>query len=176
MRTHTEEGTNSPLIIGALRSEGQATDERLSSAERRVAKLLQDARLETRVAKDIAGVQWTKLMMNLNNALDALSELSIKPGLQSEAHRWTLASCQEEALRVLEANGIKVESVGLFIPHLMPHLLRMPNWLYSTITPLRITDEARGSMVHAYLLKMGGFLSLTLDAVARSGCWATHRS
>jgi 2-dehydropantoate 2-reductase len=140
--------------VGALRKEGAADDARLADAERRVARLLsRDARLEAHVSANIARVQWSKLMMNLNNALDALSLLPIKRQLADEAHRWTLAACQEEALRVFDAHpDIKLERMGLFIPRITPHILRLPNWLYLLITPLRVTEEARGSMVRCAAL------------------------
>lgn len=134
-------GTNTPLVVGALHISSDG-------AARRVARLLNEAaRLETHVSAHIAHVQWTKLMMNLNNALDALSRLPIRRQLGREAHRWTLAACQAEALRVFDAHpDIRLERMGLFIPRITPHLLRLPNWLYLRITPLRVTDEARGSM------------------------------
>jgi hypothetical protein len=43
--------------------------------------------------------------------------------------------------------------MGLFIPRITPHILRLPNWLYLLITPLRVTEEARGSMVRRALAK-----------------------
>jgi 2-dehydropantoate 2-reductase len=139
--------------VGALRNEGDASDEPLTAAERSVARLLnEDAQLETHVSANIVRVQWTKLIMNLNNALDALSSLPIKRHLAAEAHRCVLAACQDEALRVFNASGIKLERMGLFIPRLAPHLLRLPNWLYLLITPLKVTDEARGSMVRLLVL------------------------
>lgn len=138
-------GTNTPLILGALKISG---NRRQKEIEEKLCGLLKDeAGLPTKICQDINRVQWTKLLMNLNNALDALSMYPIKKQLQYEAHRWTLAACQDEALRVLQSHGIQAEAVGLFIPQLMPHLLRLPNWLYKITSPLRITEQARGSMV-----------------------------
>ncbi len=56
---------------------------------------------------DINGqLQHAKLLMNLNNAINALSGLPLRDQLGQRAYRRCLALCQREALAAYRASGI----------------------------------------------------------------------
>ena len=48
-------------------------------------------------------VQWAKLVMNLNNAINALSGLPLAAELAQRAFRRCLAAAQREAIALLDA-------------------------------------------------------------------------
>src|SRR5205085_5115969 len=63
--------------------------------------------LAMRPTRDIVGVQWGKLLLNLNNALNALSSLPLRQQLSQRPWRMLLADQMLEALMVMKADGIK---------------------------------------------------------------------
>ena len=97
---------------------------------------------------DFLAVQWGKLLLNLNNPVNALSGVPLKAQLSDRDYRRCLALLIDEALRALGAAGIAPAQIGKVAPARMPRLMRLPNWLFKRIAAaaLRIDPEARSSM------------------------------
>lgn len=97
---------------------------------------------------DFVGVQWGKLLLNLNNPINALSGVPLKTELSQRAYRRCLANLIEEATTVLQAANIRPAKIAKIGPGMLPTLLRLPDFLFSRIakTMLRIDPEARSSM------------------------------
>lgn len=109
---------------------------------------LQAAGLAAAIAPDIVGVQWGKLVINLNNATNALSGLPLKQQLANRDLRRVTAAAQREALRVLKQTGTPVRRSGRLLPKLTPHVLRLPSWLFRRVAAqmVKIDPQARSSM------------------------------
>ncbi|PYC65907.1 2-dehydropantoate 2-reductase [Streptomyces tateyamensis] len=97
---------------------------------------------------DMPGVQAAKLVMNLNNAINALSDLPLREQLGRRAYRVCLARCQREALAAFRAAGIRPVQLGAVPPARMPLLLGLPDPLFRRLAgaALRIDAKARSSM------------------------------
>ena len=97
---------------------------------------------------DIDGVQWGKLIVNLTNALNALSGLPLRQQLAQRPWRRLIADQMAEGLAALKAAGIKPVSATPIPATLMPHLLRMPDALFQMILgrATKIDPHARSSM------------------------------
>ena len=97
---------------------------------------------------DITGVQWGKLIVNLTNALNALSGLPLREQLAQRAWRRLIADQMAEGVAVLKAAGIKPVSATPIPPRLMPHLMRLPDGLFQMILgrAMKIDPHARSSM------------------------------
>ncbi|MGN6310821.1 MAG: 2-dehydropantoate 2-reductase [Xanthobacteraceae bacterium] len=111
------------------------------------ARLLVDG-LTVRASDNMPGVQWGKLLLNLNNALNALSGLPLREQLAQRPWRRLLADHMSEALRAMRAEGISpVASTGV-PPALTPYLLRLPDVLFQIVTrrSMQIDPMARSSM------------------------------
>lgn len=106
------------------------------------------AGLATVLADDMRAVQWGKLLLNLNNPVNALSDLPLREQLLDRDFRRVLAALQAEALTVLRGAGIAPAKVSSAPPRALPHLLRLPNWLFTLAAAkmLRIDASARSSM------------------------------
>ena len=104
--------------------------------------------LMVKPSDDIAGVQWGKLIVNLTNALNALSGLPLREQLAQRAWRRVIADQMAEGVAVLKAAGIKPISATPIPPALMPHLLRLPDSLFQMILgrAMKIDPHARSSM------------------------------
>ncbi len=97
---------------------------------------------------DIRAVQWGKLLLNLNNPVNALSDLPLRQELLDRDCRRVFAALQTEALRVMARAGIQPAQVTAVSPTLLPHVLRLPNWLFTRLAKrmLQIDAKARSSM------------------------------
>jgi len=101
------------------------------------------------VFDDILTVQWGKLLVNLNNALNALSGRPIVDGLMEHDYRKALALVIEEALSVARGYGINPAAFGKTSPDKTIKILRLPNFIYSVIVKviIKIDATARSSML-----------------------------
>ena len=100
---------------------------------------------------DMAGVLWGKLMLNLNNALNALSGVPLATQLADRRWRLILARQIAEALGVLKAAGIKPARIEGVSPGMIPRILRLPNWLFRRVAAAHAGDRPGGA-----LLDVGG--------------------
>jgi len=97
---------------------------------------------------DMRAVKWSKLLLNLNNPLNALSGLSLHEQLSDCAWRRLLATLQNECLEVMSAEEIEPAKLGPLPPRLIPYFLSTPDWFFNR-TGLRlqkIARDARSSM------------------------------
>ena len=97
---------------------------------------------------DIQAQQWGKLLVNLNNALNALSGLPLLEQLHDRRWRCVLADQMAETLAVLQRAGIKPARFTAVPPPLVPPLLRLPNSVFTRLAKqmLTIDPTARSSM------------------------------
>ncbi|WP_164911282.1 2-dehydropantoate 2-reductase [Mycobacteroides franklinii] len=114
-----------------------------------VANALGDSGLPTDLHDDMLAVQWGKLVVNLNNAVNALSGLPLKSELEDRNFRRVLAAAQREALELLRRAGQAVVSPLAAPITLMPWVLRTPNPIFSRLARQMVTidPQARSSML-----------------------------
>jgi 2-dehydropantoate 2-reductase len=104
--------------------------------------------LKMRATGNIAGVQWGKLLVNLNNALNALSALPLRRQLAQRAWRRLLADQVAEGLAAIRAEGIRPVSPTPVPSSWTPSLLRLPDPVFELLLgrTMKIDPEARSSM------------------------------
>ena len=104
--------------------------------------------LTLRPSGNIAGVQWGKLLVNLNNALNALAGLPLRQQLGQRAWRVLFADQMAEGLAAIKAEGIRPVSSTPIPPRWTPHLLRLPDPVFGVLLgrTMKIDPEARSSM------------------------------
>ncbi len=104
--------------------------------------------LATELHANMLEVQWGKLLLNLNNPINALSNQPLKIQLEDRNYRRVLAELQIEALEILSNASIEPAKVGKVAPRLLPKLLCLPNWIFIRIAGamLKIDAKARSSM------------------------------
>jgi len=93
-------------------------------------------------------VQWGKLLVNLNNALNALADLPLRRQLAQRAWRVLFADQIAEGLAALKLDGIKPVSSTPIPASWAPPLLRLPDALFEALLgrTMKIDPEARSSM------------------------------
>jgi 2-dehydropantoate 2-reductase len=114
----------------------------------RLVELLAAAGFEMELVADIRPLQWSKLIMNLNNAVSALSDRPTKELIFSEGYRRILAAVMDEALSVLRAAKQRTARLGPLPIGLFPWVLRLPSPLLKLVASaqVKIDPEARSSM------------------------------
>lgn len=97
---------------------------------------------------DMPAVQWAKLVMNLNNAINALSGKPLRDELADRDFRRCLVAAQQEALAVLAAAKLPVATLMKLPPAWIARILPMPDFLFERIAGkvAAVDPAARSSM------------------------------
>ena len=101
-----------------------------------------------RTTGDVDGLAWGKLLINLNNAVNALSGKSLLEQLSDRDYRRVVAASQAETLEILKAAGIRPARLGPIPPELLPRAIAAPDLLFrnTILKAQRIDPHARSSM------------------------------
>lgn len=115
---------------------------------RALAERIGDRPGRLKLTGDIAGVAWGKLLINLNNAINALSGLTILDQLRQRDYRRTLAAAMIETLGLLDAAGITPVATGPIPPKLLPHAIGAGDFVFNNLVlrVQKIDPAARSSM------------------------------
>lgn len=101
-----------------------------------------------KLSDNMIGLAWGKLLINMNNAVNALSGRPLRGELQNRDYRRVFAASIEEGLAVLRRAEIEPAKVGPLPPDLLVRVLKLPNWLFNGIffRAWKIDATARSSM------------------------------
>jgi 2-dehydropantoate 2-reductase len=128
--------TSGPLVIEA------------APEARAIVDALARAGFEAIAEADIASAQWSKLVMNLNNAVSALSDAPTRLIVLTPGYRKCLAAIVGEALEIMRAAHVRLKRIGPLPVSIFPYALRMPTPLIRVFAraQLQIDPDARSSM------------------------------
>ena len=134
--THVHRGVN-----GAIAMQRSAVTEQIGL-------VFDAAGLPNRLHDDMVGIQWGKLLINLNNPVNALSDLPLLDELKDWSYRRVFAALQNEALAVLKCASIIPLKAGAVAPSVLPRILQLPDFLFERVAAklLKIDPTARSSM------------------------------
>ncbi|RDI99222.1 2-dehydropantoate 2-reductase [Dyella solisilvae] len=109
--------------------------------------LFANAGLPIATRNDMPAVLAAKLLLNLNNAINALSDLPLREELSQRRWRRCLALAQREALAVFTAAGIHPARLTPLPARFLPHVLELPDTLFQRVAAklLAIDPLARSS-------------------------------
>ncbi|MEA3015938.1 MAG: 2-dehydropantoate 2-reductase [Sphingomonadales bacterium] len=128
-------------VAGELVAEARPVTEAIAARlGRRVGQL--------RTVSDVEGLAWGKLLINLNNAVNALSGKSLLEQLSDRGYRRIVAASMVETLAILGEAGIKPAKLGPIPPDLLPYAIGAPDLLFrnTILKAQRIDPHARSSM------------------------------
>jgi 2-dehydropantoate 2-reductase len=120
----------------------------IEADEAGVAQKLSVPGLTLRPSQNMDGVQWGKLLVNLNNALNALGDLPLRRQLAQRSWRMLFADQMAEGLAAIRAEGIAPVSSTPIPASWTPPLLRLPDAIFEILLgrTMKIDPEARSSM------------------------------
>lgn len=136
-----------------------------------VLRVFNHLQLPVQLTTDITAAEYGKLLLNLNNALNAISNLPLKQQLLDADSRMLLALAMQECLAICSKAKIRpVPYTGL--PNAMlPWLLRLPTMLFRHIAGkmLPMDEQARSSMWDDIQAKKRTEIMFLNGAVVRMG-------
>ncbi|MCB1607386.1 MAG: 2-dehydropantoate 2-reductase [Xanthomonadales bacterium] len=111
-------------------------------------ELFSRAGLDLKRHAQMLPVQWAKLLLNLNNPVNALSDLPLKCQLAKRDYRRCVGLAQSEALGLLDLAGIRPAKLTAVPARWVPRVLNLPDWLFARVANrmLEIDPLARSSM------------------------------
>lgn len=131
-------GTSGPLAI-----------ERNASLEEPIAAALRSAGFDVELEPSLEAKQWSKLLVNLNNAVNALAGIPLHEQIRDRTYRRVMAMSVREGLLTMKQSGLQVARVGRMIPQLAPAILTLPNALFLMVARamVKVDRTARSSMM-----------------------------
>jgi 2-dehydropantoate 2-reductase len=128
-------------VAGALYAEDRP--ETRSLAER-----IGDGPAPLKLSGDMTGLAWGKLLINLNNAVNALSGRTLLDEFKEQDYRRVVAASQREGLGLLKRAGIRPAKIAAMDPKLLPFIIGSPGWLFRNVflRKWKIDEKARSSM------------------------------
>ncbi|HET8750650.1 MAG TPA: ketopantoate reductase C-terminal domain-containing protein, partial [Sphingomicrobium sp.] len=101
-----------------------------------------------KLSDDMLALAWGKLLINLNNAVNALSGRTLRDELRQRDFRRVFAASMREGLDLLDRAGIEPAKVGTVAPALLPYVIAAPDWLFNNVfsRSWKIDAKARSSM------------------------------
>ena len=100
------------------------------------------------LSNDMESVAWGKLLFNLNNAINALSGLTILEELKQRDYRRVFAAAIVETLELLDLAGIAPAKIGLVGPRQLAHVVGSPDFIFRNLflRVQKIDPKGKGSM------------------------------
>ena len=131
-------GTSGPLAI-----------EKKDDVERPIAAALRSAGFDVELHAGLEALQWSKLLINLNNAVNALGGVPLYQQIRDRTYRRVMALCVREGIAAMRANGMKIARVGRMLPTLAPYVLSLPDVIFLRVASLmvKVDRTARSSML-----------------------------
>jgi 2-dehydropantoate 2-reductase len=101
-----------------------------------------------KLSDDMLGLAWGKLLINLNNAVNALSGRTLQDELKQRDYRRVFAASMREGLALLKRAEIDPATVGPISPSTLPRIVDSPDWLFNNVflNRWKIDAKARSSM------------------------------
>ena len=115
---------------------------------RGLAELVAEGPAALKLSNDMLGIAWGKLLINLNNAVNALSGRTLLGEFEERDYRRVVAASQREGLALLKRAGIRPAKIAAVSPGLLPLVIGSPNWLFKNVflRKWKIDGKARSSM------------------------------
>jgi 2-dehydropantoate 2-reductase len=101
-----------------------------------------------KLSNEMLALAWGKLLINLNNAVNALSGRTLRDELKHRDYRRVFAASMREGLDLLKRADIEPATVGPISPQALPRIVSSPDWIFNNVFLKRwkIDAKARSSM------------------------------
>lgn len=132
--------TSGPVVVESRPGPASPTE--------RLLRAFAAADLDARGHAEIERVLHTKLLFNLNNAVNALSGVTLREQLADRRYRRVMAAIIAEGLAAMRAANIAPLRLGMLDARLAARVLPLPDLVFRTVarSMIKIDPEARSSM------------------------------
>ncbi|KAJ9437612.1 putative 2-dehydropantoate 2-reductase [Diplonema papillatum] len=104
------------------------------------------ASIPCKLSEDVTSVLWSKLVLNMNNAVHALHGGSLKKEIGQRSLRLIIAEAKREALRVCDAEGVQTVKLTPLPMSLVPLFFEMPDFVVDYVSANKISEKSSSSM------------------------------
>eukprot|EP01059_Diplonema_ambulator_P002646 TRINITY_DN12284_c0_g1_i1.p1 TRINITY_DN12284_c0_g1~~TRINITY_DN12284_c0_g1_i1.p1 ORF type:complete len:295 (+),score=63.98 TRINITY_DN12284_c0_g1_i1:27-887(+) len=102
--------------------------------------------VECDTVTNVVSVKWSKLLINTNNAVNALSGLPLGQQLRQQEYRMVWAAAYREGVRICAAEKITPAKITPVAPNIIPYTLEVPDYIFTRIAKQLVSvDERAGS-------------------------------
>jgi 2-dehydropantoate 2-reductase len=138
---HLGEGRFHKGVAGDLWTESRRST-------RDLADHLREGPAAMKVSGDMLGLAWGKLLINMNNAVNALSGRTLLDQLHQRDYRRVFAASVDEGLRLLKRAEIEPAKVGPMPLPALVKALNSPDWVFNNLffKMWKVDPKARSSM------------------------------
>lgn len=115
---------------------------------KKIYELFKDTGIKITLVENIKKFQWSKLILNLQIAVTAITGQTIKESIINKDSRKIIAETMYEGVKIVEKSGIKIESLPDLDPKKMIKRLTKLNTFFLKIGSkfLGVSEKARNSM------------------------------
>ena len=115
---------------------------------RALAEAIGESPAALKLSDQMLALAWAKLLINLNNAVNALSGRTLIDELRQRDYRRVFAASMREGLELLKQAEIEPVAAGSISPSRLPRIIDSPDWLFNRffLKRWKIDAHARSSM------------------------------
>ena len=115
---------------------------------RALAETIGEGPAALKLSDQMLALAWAKLLINLNNAVNALSGRTLIDELRLRDYRRVFAASMREGLELLKQAEIEPVAAGSVSPSRLPRIIDSPDWLFNRffLKRWKIDAHARSSM------------------------------
>lgn len=127
-------------------SEGNMTLEvtpTLEASTKWLARQLTSGVLPVGITYHMTALQWSKLQLNLGNAVNAMADIPVKNMLQTRLYRQFIALLMDELLTLAEKQQIKLPKIANLPNKWIPKVLRLPDVLFGLLAQKMIAVDPK---------------------------------
>ena len=137
-----------------------------------IREIFNSSSIKIKLVDDITSLAWSKLVINLQNAITAITGQTIRQSLIDPISRKIIYHTLEEGIKVVEKKGVKLGFSFVLNPKLLLFLLRLPTFFIRFgVRLMRIESDAKSSMLQSILRGKQTeveFLNGEIDKLARN--------
>ena len=137
-----------------------------------IKEIFNSSSIKIKLVDDIQSLVWSKLIINLQNAITAITGQTIRQSLIDPISRKIIYHTLEEGIKVVEKKGVKLGFSFVLNPKLLLFLLRLPTFFIRFgVRLMRIESDAKSSMLQSVLRGKQtevDFLNGEIDKLARN--------
>ncbi len=130
-------------------TQGKLILEARDGLEEELVSYFSQAQFSVSVTSNIKSLLWSKLLLNMNNGINALAGMPLIEGLKDKYYRKAIALCMKEAIGLMKTANIDIMKIGTTPTSLVPYVLTLPTPVFNLIAKkmLAMDKHARSSML-----------------------------
>eukprot|EP01060_Flectonema_neradi_P001825 TRINITY_DN1112_c3_g1_i1.p1 TRINITY_DN1112_c3_g1~~TRINITY_DN1112_c3_g1_i1.p1 ORF type:complete len:345 (+),score=57.47 TRINITY_DN1112_c3_g1_i1:50-1084(+) len=108
-----------------------------------ITKILRNAGIGASARTDMLEIMWAKLLINSNNAVNALAGIPLATQLKQQKFRLIWAGAMREGLKIVNQKGIVPAKLTPISPYWLPFFLELPDFVFNRLAKSMVSVDIR---------------------------------